>query len=294
MSTTTVKRIRTIGEAGDYTVQHKWKRRPSIKTNLINLNHVYDFCGRSLPLKRMSQGSWWFELRSHLQEEHPEWSTSTVNRVTTVASTVLNFTRECDFHEVKVPEGFKKLKEADSRVLYYTKEQVNKMAFTALDLFDRQDLHDAILVSAYSGVRQSELLKLRAGDIDLNLNVIWVGGRPHLIPKGQECRPVDIHPKIEPILRRLVLDAESDVVKLFGQHFDNGDQMRRVFRKVRNRCGIGDPYGWHTLRASFATWLGEVAHPRQVMAAGGWKDLNVVLRYCHATDTARKAAIHAL
>jgi len=52
------------------------------------------------------------------------------------------------------------------------------MAFVSVDVFDRKDLADALVISAYTGVRQGELLKLKAEDVDFNQNVLWVGGKP--------------------------------------------------------------------------------------------------------------------
>ena len=52
------------------------------------------------------------------------------------------------------------------------------MAEIAVDVYDRQDLADAILFSAYTGVRQGELLKLRSDDVDVARSQIWVGGKP--------------------------------------------------------------------------------------------------------------------
>jgi len=70
------------------------------------------------------------------------------------------------------------LKEGQHRLTCYAKDQVARMAFVSVDVFDRKDLADALVISAYTGVRQGELLKLKAEDVDFNQNVLWVGGKP--------------------------------------------------------------------------------------------------------------------
>ena len=283
--TTTPSTIKTWGEALDWTWQYKWKRLNSAKTNQINSNHVTNFCGRSLPLSRMAKNSWWVQLQEELQEENPKWSSSTVNRVTSAASAVMRYTFKAQLHDIKPPE-FDRLKEGKMRFTYFTKEQVDHMAFVAVDVFNREDLAHAILVSAYAGPRQGELLKLKSEDIDLAADVIWIGGKPKRETKGRNVRAVPIHPKI-----RSVLMSRLDRKFLFRDDWNNKDQLYGRFKKVRAHCGLGEDLVWHSLRHSFATWVGEHNHPRIAMDLCGHADINTTLRYMKATDEAAKAAI---
>ena len=282
MTTSTMK---TWGEALDWTWQYKWKRLNSAKTNQINSNHVSDYCGRSLPLSRMGKGAWWVEFQAELQDEHPSWSTSTVNRVTSAASAVLRYTFKADLHSVKPPE-YDRLKEGEARFTYFTKEEVDQMAFVAVDVFNREDLAHAILVSAYAGPRQGELLKLKSEDVDLAADLLWIGGKPKRETKGKNVRSIPIHPKI-----RSLLASRLDRRYLFRDDWTNKDQLYNAFKKVRKHCGIAEDYVWHSLRHSFATWLGEHNHPRAVMELCGHRDINTTLRYMKPTDEAGKAAI---
>ena len=285
------KTIRTWGEALDYTWRVKWKRLASAKTNQINADHITSYGGRSLPLSRMAKAGWWLELMADLQDEHPTWSTSTVNRVVSAGTTVLKYTNLAGLHSVECP-AFTRMKEGEARLTYFSKEEVDKMAHVAVDIFDRQDLADAIVFSAYEGLRQGELLNLRSEDIDLSLNTIWVGGKPGRETKGKEVRAVPIHPKVAPILqRRLAGTYSRDHV--FGD-WTNKDQLYAAFKKVRKFCGISEDHVWHSLRHSFGTWLGEVTHPRQIMALMGHKQIETSLRYVKATDEAVRSAVLAI
>ena len=283
---TTSPTIKTWGEALDYTWRVKWKRKNSAKTNAINSGHVTNYCGRSLPLKRMTVAGWWLEFKAEMEDEGR--SGSTINRILSAGTTVMKFTHLAGLHTYVCPK-FERAEEGEHRLTYFTKEQVSLMAEIAVDVYDRQDLADAILFSAYTGVRQGELLKLRSDDVDVARSQIWVGGKPTLVTKGKNVRNVTLHPKIEQIvMNRLHQD------KLFGDDWNNKDQLYAAFKKVRKLAGLSEDYVWHTLRHSFGTWLGETTHPRQIMALMGHANIETSLRYVKATDEATRSAVLAI
>jgi len=295
MATVVKKRCRTLGDAGAYTHEHKWKGTRSERTNLINLNHGYSFCGKSVPLSQLAEPWWWDQFVAFHKKENPQWSVATMNRVRSAVTTCVNFTRERGLHSVKVPECVKRVRELRNRHVFYTREQVKKMSRIAAEYFNDPALSRAILVAPSTGMRQTELLKLRAEDIDFDANCIWIGGKPNRVTKNSEYRAVPISPSIQIPLHELVKEANSPRTRIFGQYWDNGDQLRRQFKKVLDAMEIDDPqYCWHTFRHTFATWLGETETPRTIMDLGGWKDMTMVTRYTHATDEAKHKALAGL
>ena len=276
----------TWGQAFDYTWKTKWKRLPSAGTNAINGGHITKYCGRSFPLSRMGKVSWWNEFISEMQDE--KRSNATINRIISVASTAMKWTAKAEEHTVTWPK-VDRLKENEHRLTYFTKSQVARMAFVAVDVFDRKDLADALMVSAYTGARQGELLKFKAEDVDLSANVLWIGGKPGRETKGRNVRAITIHPLIQPVLQDRLGQPY-----LFQGDWSNKEQLLRVFKKVRDFCGHGEDYVWHSLRHSFGTWLGETTHPRTIMALMGHANVETSLRYVKATDEACKSAISSL
>ena len=279
--------IKTWGEAVDWTWNNHWKRQRSNQTVQFRVDRISKFCGLSFPLAKMKKLSWWIELQNDILEED-QVSNATVNRAISVASCAVRKTYEAQLHSVRCPK-IPRLEESEGRIVYMTKEQVDRLAFLAIDIFDRQDLADAIIFSAYEGVRQGEFLKLKSEDIDQNLNVIWVGGKPGRITKSRNVRTVPIHKKVQPILERRLSNNY-----LFGDDWKNKDQLYRAFKKVRKVAGLSDEYVWHCLRHSYATWMGEIAHPRQIMDLMGHANIDTTLRYCKATDSAKKEAMDKL
>lgn len=278
--------IKTWGQALDYTTKYRWKHLASAKTACINSNHITNYGGRSLPLDRMGKSRWWMELIADLKSEGR--ASNTILHIISAGTTVLRYTKLAELHNISVPD-FDRPKAGEHRLTWYSKEEVAQLAFAAIDVFDRKDLADAIVFSAFTGVRQGELLKLKSADYDPTHDQIWVGGKKHLITKPKNVRALAINPKIKDI----VMDR-LDRDFLFKEDWTNKDQLYAAFVKVRDYCGFDSDYCWHSLRHSFGTWMGEVAHPRQVMEALGHSTIDMSLKYCKATDKAVRGAVLAL
>ena len=275
--------IRTWGQALDWQWKF-WKRLPSAKTNQINSNHITRHVGRSFPISKMGKAGFWKELQLDLLEEGR--SSSTVNRIVSAGTTVLHETYLAGLHATAKP-AFRRLKEGEHRLTWFSKDQVEKLAAASRNVFSREDLADAILFSAYTGIRQGELLKLKGQDIDLEHGCIWIGGKPDQVTKGKNVRAVPISDRIKDI-------CSARLSQKHAFEFDNKDQLYGAFKKVRKYCDIPEDHVWHSLRHSFGTWLGEVTHPKQIQALMGHADITTTLRYVKPTDEANRAAIAAL
>jgi integrase len=181
----------------------------------------------------------------------------------------------------------KGLKENNTKSVYYRKEQVERMAQLAIEIYDDANLSAAILFGAYTGCRLSELLGLQVGDVDLFTDRVVFrdtkNGTDHII---------DLHPSLRSIVAPMV-KGRPETAKVF--QFNSDDALRYRFYKIRNLMGLGTEYNWHTLRHSTGTWLAEKGVPIQTIAAVlNHKQLTTTQRYVKSTDQARRAAINAL
>ena len=193
------------------------------------------------------------------------------------------------------PPKFRRRKESEGRVLWYTQEEVNKLSLLSTDVFMRDDLRDIILFAAYTGMRQGEILKIRKKDIDLVANKIHVGGVPTQQTKSKNWRAIPIHDKIMDIVVSRCSQSSRSDVQLFGDEWRDKDQLLRAFRKVNRLLPKEDSYVFHTLRHSYATWLAEAGVPiRSIMALCGHKRIETTLRYAKATDAALTDAMAAI
>jgi len=277
--------VKTWGQALDWQMR-RWKRMPSIKTNTINAAHITRHIGRSFPLSKMGKRRFWIELQEELLDEGK--STSTVNRICSVGSTVMKETFLADLHPTEIAK-FKRLQEGEHRLTWFTKDDIEKLVFTAINTFDRSDIADAILFASYTGVRQSELLKLKGRDLDLAKWQVWVGGKPDCVTKAKNVRCVGLPERI-----RDVVLARKDERLLFGCDWDTKDQLYYQFTKIRDHAGFPKDHCFHSLRHSYGTWLGENSSITTIAALMGHKDRSSTEKYVKPSDTAMSAATDLL
>lgn len=280
--------IKTWGQALDYTfrTRHAWRHGNGSKTARINAGHFTRLRGLSFPVGRITQPIV-TEVGIELEDEGK--SDATINRVVSAVSTVLN---HCAFDGlIPTPAKFRRRKESEGRVTFYTKEEVDRLQYAAIDPFMREDVSEIILVAAYTGARQGELLKLKAKDVDLAMGNIYIGGRPDVLTKAGNWRSVPIHDRIVSIVEKRVRDAHPNV-RIFGDEWNDKDQLLRTFKKINRYIGKDETYVFHTLRHSFGTWCAEAGVPiRTIMDLMGHKRIETTLRYAKTTDKARTEAL---
>ena len=284
--------IKTWQQAMDYTfkTRHTWRHGNGAKTSRINCNHFTRLRGSSFPVKKINQP---IISQVCIELEDEGKSDATINRVVSAISTVLN---HCAFDGlIESAPKFRRRKESEGRVLWYTKDEVNKLSHLSTEVFMRDDLRDIILFAAYTGMRQGEILKIRAKDIDLVADKIHVGGVPTQTTKAKNWRAIPIHEKLLPIVHNRAAACTRSDTRLFGDEWRDKDQLLRAFKKVNKLLPKDETYVFHTLRHSYATWLAEAGVPiRSIMALCGHKRIETTLRYAKATDSALTEAIAAI
>lgn len=284
--------IKSWGDALDYTLstRHSWRHGNGRKTAMINASHFTSSVGLSFPVRKIDQP---LIGRVSIELEDAGKSDATINRVVSAVSTVLN---HCAFDGlIPNPPKFRRRKESEGRVLYYTKDEVDRLAFVSTDVFMRQDLSEIITFAAYTGMRQGEILKLRCKDVDFAMGRILVGGEDEVKTKAGNFRAIPIHPKVSPILQDRCSQSSRDSIRLFGDEWRDKDQLLRAFRKANRLVKNDDNYCFHTLRHSFATWHAEAGTPiRTLMTLCGHKRIETTLRYAKTTDAALSEAMTAI
>ena len=284
--------IKTWQQAFTYclSTRHTWRHGNGRQAAIINCNHFTRLRGSSFPVNKITQPIL-SQVGIELEDEGK--SDGTINRIVSAVSTVL---RHCEFDGLidSVPR-FRRRKEGEGRPTWYTKPEVKLMQNVSTNVFQRQDLSDIIGFAAFTGMRQSEILKIRMKDIDLVANKIHVGGVPTQITKPKNWRAIPIHESIlEMVTERCSQSSRSDI-RIFGDEWRDKDQLLRAFKKVNKLVPKDEAYVFHTLRHSYATWLAEASVPiRSIQVLCGHKRVETTLRYAHATDTALTEAMLAI
>lgn len=146
-------------------------------------------------------------------------------------------------------------------------------------------------VAFFTGMRNGEMYALTWNKVNLEerqilVNIAWNSKNGFKSTKSGDDRRVEIPKPLMPVLMELKLQsAGSEFVLPRLNKWDKGEQARelRFFLK-----SIGLPeIRFNDLRASWATMLlAKGVAPSQVMAMGGWKDMDTMMIYM------RKAGIN--
>jgi integrase/recombinase XerD len=122
-------------------------------------------------------------------------------------------------------------------------------------IFDvtRNKKHKLMLMMIYSGgLRRSELLNLRKGDVDTRRHVIFVKGG-----KGRKDRQTILAKSVAPLVEAY-LDEEHPKYWFFegvNRQQYSASSLQSIFRRALRDAGIRKEAHLHTLRHSFATHL---------------------------------------
>ena len=159
------------------------------------------------------------------------------------------------------------------------------------DVSTPRGLRDKALIEVLyaTGLRVSELIALRAGDLNLEdgyLTCIGKGDKERMVPLGHEAADS---------VRRYIRDGRPQLLKkrtspwLFVNARDGGPLSRVGFWKVLKeygvRAGMTRPISPHVLRHSFATHLLERgADLRMIQVMLGHADLSTTQIYTHVLE----------
>lgn len=159
----------------------------------------------------------------------------------------------------------------------------------------RYPKHKALLMTLYgAGLRISEALNLRPGDIDARRMLVHVR-----LGKGAKDRMVKLSPQLLAVLREY-WRVERPNAWLFPRTSDpdrpmeDGTAYRAVVRAAR-RAGITRRVTPHTLRHSYATHLLEAgADLRSIQTLLGHRSLKTTARYTHVSQAHLRSVVSPL
>ena len=275
-----------LKEAIDYTatVREKWTTGKGSWNPpfCYNREHLLRIFGATKSVRRITKADL-AKGRAKLVAEGR--SPGGVNRIMSMMNTVLAELLEAEIID-KAPK-LKPLEENNERKEYYTRKKFDEMVFAAVDVFDNQELADALVFAVFTGCRQGELLELEVRDVALDKNLLTFRDT-----KNGDDHVLDIHPHMVEMLRKRTENFDG-YEKVF--HFRNKDELWNDFKKVRDYVGLDKKYVWHTLRHTCGTWLAERGVPIQSIAKVlNHKSISTSERYTKITDKARQSAINSL
>lgn len=178
--------------------------------------------------------------------------------------------------------GYKLYKESPSKVRVVTKEEFQRVYEAASGFLK------PILVMAYNtGMRRSEILKLRWENVDMSQGYLRVEET-----KNGESRYIPINKQLNEALKTVKYNASGDYV--FTHDNEPAKTFKTAFNAAVRRAGV-DRFTFHDLRHTFASVLVmkgvDLATVQELL---GHKSITMTKRYSHPTPEHKKQAIEKL
>jgi site-specific recombinase XerD len=216
------------------------------------------------------------EIRTYqlylLHERHASWSV--FNQAVCALRVLYRVTLQAPWTVTMIPYG----KKPKSLPAVLSRDEVAQLfALVA------QPLERLILQTTYAcGLRASEVLSLRVGDIDSSRMLLWVRQG-----KGNKDRGVPLSPALLEALRAH-WQRLRPTTWLFPGHTPSGRRslgaLQRLIRRAVVAAGFTKKVSLHTLRHSYATHLLEAGVDLlTIQRLLGHRDMQTTARYLHLT-----------
>jgi integrase len=211
----------------------------------------------------------------------------TVNKELSILRRMFNLAVEWKLITTNPVQGMKPVKIQRYLPRVLTEEEFHKLYQAASPHFK------PILLCAYmTGMRRSEIAKLKWEDIDFKRGYIYVKET-----KNDESRSIPMAKPLLITLAELRKRATGEFVFTTprGEPYTYITAWKRAWEGALRRSGIGK-CRFHDLRHTFVSNLivGEKEDLATVMELSGHKDIRMLRRYSHTRESAKKTAVEKL
>ena len=143
-------------------------------------------------------------------------------------------------------------------------------------------LEAAVMVAAYTGLRQGDVISLEWEDVDLEAGTITV--TPSKTARLSRTVTIPIHPSLDTFLRSL---PERDGLVVRGvptKAATRSNHWKACLDKAGIKADGEELMTFHNLRHTFATWVRMAgADKGEQMLLGGWSQTATANKYDHAS-----------
>ena len=178
------------------------------------------------------------------------------------------------------------------KVIYLTKEEISKL-IPALKASETKDLHDAVILALFTGLRSSELFSLTWKDVDMLKGVATISDR-----KSGDNLSVSLGSQSIKILknRSRLRVLGNDLIFINPNTGRAYGDLNESLKNALRRAGIEKPgFSWHCLRHSCASLLASQGFSLMEIANHlGHKDLKSVQCYAHLAPDHNRITANAL
>ena len=239
-------------------------------------------------LKSFFNDMYIFEITPQLIEKYKairleKVAPATVNRE--LANLKHMFTKAIEWEYVKTNpvKKVKSLKEPPGRLRYLKPPEFEALFNSCVDY-----IRPILVTALNTGMRKSEILRLKWADVDLKNRKITV-----IETKNNESRIVPINETLYQELLSLLEKTTGEYVFTDGNGHPIKDIKKGFLAAVR-RAGLED-FRFHDLRHTFGSYMVmQGADIRTVQQIMGHKDIRMTLRYAHLSSRHVQEAVESL
>lgn len=255
-----------------HNAQNNRQRAPKEK-----IEAVRQFWGLNKDASKLKQTDI-MKFRQWLQEER-NLKNATINRYVAFLSKAFNLAIEDDLLVKNPCSRLDKLEEPEENVKYLTKEETAKV----LELLETEEFikfKPMVLMCFNTGFRISNVNYMRWEWINIDKKLIRIKPKDN---KGKQDIKHRINDDVYNILMELGVKDSGYLFAREETGMPYANPSRDIINKIFNKAGI-EANGFHIIRHTVGTELGDKSHPRRVQAFLHHKDIRTTMKYVHNTD----------
>lgn len=212
------------------------------------------------------------------------YSDATIRHVLVLLGHLYKKAREWKLYSGENPMASVKKPKLDNKVTEFLSADEMERLLKVLAEWPSRDVASFVLVGLFTGLRKSEICKLRWEHVDLERKTLLI-----VDPKGKETATIPISDQAVAVIKEIPVTSE------FVLPGPNGE-MKRTFRdpwyRIRQAAGLPANIRFHGMRHNFASWLvSSGIDLYTVSKLLNHKDVKTSTRYAHlSNDALRRAA----
>ena len=258
----------------------EWSKanKSSFDRDEIYVDHLLSFFGSKKDISDITS----FDVEKYKLKRVKEVAPATVNKEVGCLRRMYNLAIQWGLASENPTSGVKKLPEPKRSFRWWTTEEIKKF----LDACSDDRMRHITLVGINTGMRIGEILNMKWEDIDFDNRYITVQHS-----KNGEYRKVRMNDTVVQVLKGIEKRSEYVFANRDGRRYK---RIIKAFKNTAKRAGIA-PCSPHVMRHTFASHLAMLGvDPHTIMELGGWKSIEMVMRYCHLAPDHKQKAVERL
>ena len=220
-------------------------------------------------------------ISDYLQERTKEVSPYVVKREIAYLSAMFNWAITQQYVNENLTNGIKKPKLPEKLPLYFSETDFEILLRT----IDKQDIKDLANFAISTGLRQMELITLKWNQINFKQHTLTLDNREH-ITKSKKIRTIPLNIKAMQIMTSRHIQRNDELVFTYNEKPIKQDFISKKFKKYVIKSGLNPKLTFHSLRASFGSWLVQRGcNIYDVMTLMGHSDVRITSQFYASLTT---------